>query len=485
MFSNSLILKNVFKRIFTVLCSGTVLLFSGMVSGQEVQNQASDVNASTAPIPYVYNQYPDWQVGMKPGFLPDPDGGYVYAHPTCWDNVLGPGDWRFNAWIDQGVTYGDKRTPRTNAPQVYNDMNNEYQMNQAYFALERRIKEDCQWSLGGRIDMLYGTDYYYTQAYGLEARNVGYMTTLDGDAINGVNRWNDTGSRHLAQDVARYGLSLPQFYAEAYIPFWYGVKVKMGHFYSGMSLESPMAMENFFYSHSYTSYYGVPTTLTGMLMTMKLGGNLEFLLGFNEGWNRFEVKEGGALSMMTGFQWKNDCDNIRLKFLVNSGKETWSYEDPESVKLNYLYKNYGVTVLSTQFEWQISQRLGTSLEYVYGKDDKGTAPVNNNCKSSDWMGIVNNWFYHCSDEVTLGLRAEWFRDNPQCGRIVYSDMFENQSSYTVFDISVGLNWKPCAWFTLRPECRWDSANLDAEPGYKFFGDKNSQFTFGMDMLLNF
>lgn len=416
---------------------------------------------------------------MAPNIVRDrADGWYKTVCPMSCDQFWGPGQWRFKAWLDQGITYGSKRQQETFAPQVYNDMYNTYQMNQVYLALERKVAEDCMsFSWGGRVDLFFGTDYYYTQAYGLEASNIGYMTTVTRPEGR-INHWNGDGKRFLAQDVSEYGFSIPQAYVEMYMPVMTGVKIKAGHYYSGMSIESPMAVENFFYSHSYTSYYGTPTTLTGV--DVSIGGSTGFSIfgGFDLGWNRVSTKDGGA-SGYGGFRWKDACNTFATQFMVHSGQESWTYVPNRFTPARNA--NFNVTVLSWLSEWRLNSWLATSLEFVYGWDNKGDFP-RKNFSSSSWTGITNSWYVRCTDTITTGLRFEWFQDNPQCGRIVYSQIF-NDSTYNVYDISLGVNWKPTYWCTVRPEVRWDWSDLNGP--IKFFNEKNSQFTFGMDLLLNF
>ena len=68
-------------------------------------------------------------------------------------------------------------------------------MNQLYLINERILKED-QLSWGGRIDLLYGTDFLYTVSAGLDA----YRTYPDPIELSGP-RW--ASSRY-------YGLAMPQ-----------------------------------------------------------------------------------------------------------------------------------------------------------------------------------------------------------------------------------------------------------------------------------
>lgn len=426
-----------------------------------------------------------WNYQLPFGVVRDRcQGGYKTVVPTGADSYLGPGEWRFNAWLDQGLTYGSSRNDETFAPQAYNDMYNTYQMNQLYLTAERRVKENgYNVSLGGRVDMFYGTDYYYTQAYGWEASNVGYLTTING--VEGrLNKWNGDGDRKLAQNVADYGLSVPQAYLELYAPLAYGMKIKAGHFYSGMGMESPMAPQNFFYSHSYTSYYGLPTTLTGVQVSFNAPCGWEIFGGFDLGWNRMATK-GSSGSGFGGVKWTNSCKTLGTQLMIHSGTETWTYANTSVRPRTIDSEDFNVTVLSWLTEWKINSWLSTNLEYVYGWDNKGNFP-RSGIESSYWTGVTNNWFVRCTDTTTVGLRFEWFRDNPQCGRIVYSSAYD-ATDYNVYDVSLGVNWKPTYWCTLRPEVRWDWSDLDANPisGQKFFGDKNSQFTFGMDLLLNF
>ena len=285
-----------------------------------------------APVQVPYGQMADDQSVTTETVLPDgiysypmssgivrdrTDGWYKSACPMSCDQFWGPGQWRFKAWVDQGITYGSSRIDETYAPQAYNDMYNGYQMNQVYLALERKVAEDgMNFSWGGRVDVFFGTDYYYTQAYGLEASNVGYLTTING--VEGrVNHWNGDGNRHLAQNVSEYGVSIPQAYVEMYMPIMTGVKVKAGHYYSGMSLESPMAVENFFYSHSYTSYYGTPTTLTGAEVTFGGSNGLSIFGGVDLGWNRMSTKSGVA-SGYGGVRWMDSCRTLATQFMVHS-----------------------------------------------------------------------------------------------------------------------------------------------------------------------
>ena len=76
----------------------------------------------------------------------------------------------FESWLDQGATLNTlSPRDRSNGPVAFNNRSNEYQLNQAYLRLKRDVNpEEDFWDLGGRVDLLYGTDSFYTTARGLE-----------------------------------------------------------------------------------------------------------------------------------------------------------------------------------------------------------------------------------------------------------------------------------------------------------------------------
>ncbi|MFM8892561.1 MAG: outer membrane beta-barrel protein, partial [Planctomycetia bacterium] len=113
-------------------------------------------------------------------------------------------------WIDAGIGGNGWGSP-FNGPITFNDRNWQGQMNQLYLVNEKGLDTaDAGFDWGGRVDLLYGTDYIYTTARGLVAN-------LYTQVLAGQPSW---GNRY-------YGLAMPQLYAEA----GYGDHaVKIGHF---------------------------------------------------------------------------------------------------------------------------------------------------------------------------------------------------------------------------------------------------------------
>ena len=118
--------------------------------------------------------------------------------------------WFSNLTTVQGFTWNpDNPASNFNTPLTFNDRANEYQFNQIYLSVGRRTSNDPVWDVGAQMDLLYGTDYFFTQSAGLETR------------IDGTRHWNGSGPRGTGN--ALYGLAMPQLFAEFQTPFsfWY------------------------------------------------------------------------------------------------------------------------------------------------------------------------------------------------------------------------------------------------------------------------
>src|SRR5690606_25807055 len=163
-------------------------------------------------------------------------------------------------WISAGITAnGRNTTGRFNGPVSFNDRHGDLMLNQFYTVIEREIDTECGFDIGGRVDLLFGTDYVFTESAGLETRR-------DFDS-----KWNNRRF---------YGLAMPQLYAEA----GYGdLSVKFGHFYTIIGYETVTAPDNFFYSHAYTMQYAEPFTHTGVLATWKASDTWTFTGGLVDG----------------------------------------------------------------------------------------------------------------------------------------------------------------------------------------------------------
>jgi hypothetical protein len=344
------------------------------------------------------------------------------------------------SWLDQGATL-NTLSPRNriNGPVVYNDRSNDYQLNQFYFRLKRDVdSESDAWDLGGRVDMLYGTDSIYTTARGLEVN----------DDLS--PKWN----------AQRYGLAMPQAYMEVYAPWGNGISMKLGHFYSILGYESVPATGNFFYSHSYVSQYGEPQTFTGLLGETTLG-DFTLQAGMVRGWNNWD-DNNNDLGFTGGIHWKSESERTKMSFCVYAGRE--QPDESSNVRMNY----------SLVFEEQISENWQYVIQHDYGSEPG--AGVHGSV--ANWYGIDQYLFYKISDCWKAGMRFEWFCDLN--GARVPGDT----QTADYFEWSTGLNWTPNERVMVRPEIRWDWTGT---PNFYPFGDgaRSNQVLLDCDVVVRF
>ena len=396
---------------------------------------------------------------------------------TCSNKTLGA--WFFDGWVEVG-SFMNTNWPdgRTNNPLYFNDRNGEAVMNQLYLTFGRRIDpRKGRWDFGGRIDVLYGTDFFHTSALGLETRRQYVFGGNTLDPTEAVQHWNSNTGLRRSGTASLYGLSLPQAYAEVFMPFGYGVTLKAGHFYSGMGLESAMAPQNFFYSHSYSFMHGAPLTLTGATATVKLNSRLSAEVGYTEGWNVFD-NPTGHISGLAGLHWKSLDKRTALSFMVHSGEDTMRGNDNRT--------NYTLA-----FQQKIGRRWQYSLEHAFGYEKNGAYVdvLTDRRGPGRWISVAQYLQWQWSETLSFGVRAEWFRDDGHT-RIQKSPVsmpFRELTGKDYYEITLGANWKPTRYLTIRPEVRYDRSDVkvNGQGGAYSNFTKKEMVSFAIDGIFRF
>jgi hypothetical protein len=346
------------------------------------------------------------------------------------------GNIAMHGWLAQGFTLNpDDPSNGFNGPLTFNDRANEYQLNQIYVAFEDIVDRcGCDWDLGGRVDLLYGTDYFFTQARGLETRT------------DGTPRWNSADGPR-GDGAALYGLAMPQLYAEVFAPFGDGLSVKLGHFYSILGYESVMYTQNFFYSHSYARQYGEPFTHTGMLADYRLGSNWTLLGGFTRGWDNWE-DVNGELAFLGGLEWCRSDGRESLRFALHTGSEDDLGENNR-------------TVYSMVYYRLLDRKLAYVMEHNFGVEDNA-AERDNGEKPAHWYGITNYLVWHINCETEFGLRVEWFRDEENARVLGIPLAGGVGGNYVATTIGMNIYPSICEGLVVRPELRYDWSDTEFE-----------------------
>jgi hypothetical protein len=349
-------------------------------------------------------------------------------------------------WIDQGVVFNSlSPSDRWNGPVVTADRSNDYELNQVWFGFERKVDtKGCGFDVGGRIDIMYGSDWRYGDSYGLET--------------------------HLDYQHQLYGLILPQMYLEV---AYNDLTVRLGHWAPSIGYEVVAAPGNFFYTHSYALAYSEPVLVTGMQADYKLSDQWNVIGGFNQGYMVFD--DGNAqLNFLGGVKWHNDDTKTSVSFMLDAGNQELQ----------------GITQLfdySLVFKQQLTENLLYAFEHVYGGEFPSVGGY------ARWYGLDQYLLYTINKCWSVGTRVEWFRDEEGArvagvGNVNYGWMGAPGFAGTFTEATFGLNWRPNGNFVLRPELRWDwyDGSTNAQNQLPFGdGTRSQQFLFATDLIFSF
>jgi hypothetical protein len=360
-----------------------------------------------------------------------------------------------NGWVNMGRTFNaDDPQSRYNGTLAPNDRN-EFQLNQTYLVMEKALKTDERcWDIGGRLDLLYGTDWIY-------GTSVGFETHPDGSP-----KWNSGRF---------YGLIMPQAYGEV----GYGnLSLKLGRFYTIIGYESLMAPNNFFYSMNYALRYAEPTTHTGGLFTWKTSEALSLYAGGVNGQDCTD-RQVDTFAALTGFAYTPKDKKYSLNFgLMTGGTETGirPFNDPR-------------TYFSTYFTYNFNEKFQSVTQWDAGWQQNFDLQGH----QADFWSLTQYLFYTINPCWKAGLRYDRFVDDQgtRLGGLRFGGPLGGNplplpsgNNGTVQAISAGLNYTRSANLRLRPELRWDWYGGGGAP---LFDDrtKNSQFTAAVDMIVLF
>jgi len=338
---------------------------------------------------------------------------------------------RVGGAIGAGITYNPASpTDRSNFPMTFNDRSNEFQFNRFRLFAQKDVNLSGKtWDIGGRFDFIVGADARYASAIGLD------------DKFTSHNRFNK--------------VALPQFYAQIFAPYGNGISAQIGHFFTLIGSASP------FYSLSYSAY-SEPSSHTGVLLSTPVNEHLTVsagaVLGTVDTLDNFD-KNLGTWNFLGNATWVKEATTAMVS--VVSGDDN---SDLSGLGKQSSNRTHASLVLTQDF----AQKWHYKFQHDYGYQALGF-----NEKSARWYGIEQDLMYDVSQQVTAGLRGEWFRD--QNGLKV---MFDGVPA-TYYGITAGLFWKPLKWITVRPELRYD---ISSNPVYNDLTDRQ-QFTVATSFVI--
>ncbi len=339
----------------------------------------------------------------------------------------------YSSWLSAGVSYASNNNDNhDNFPLTFNDRHTEFQLNQAYFSLQSPVNVEADhWNIGGQFDFMFGTDSRFTQSFQFDDRMIG------------------------EDDFRFYDVALPQAYLEVYAPWGNGLTMKVGHFYTLIGYEVVTAPDNFFFSHAYTMQYAEPFTHTGVLFQYPINNNFNLSLGAVAGWDSSDLGSEDW-SFLGNLSWVDDeaVTSVALSVISGDVASTGSNRSMYSLVITHQLTDQFSYVFQHDFGYEEQERFRTEDAY--------------------WFGINQYLFYEYNEQLSLGLRAEWFRDADDT-RLALG------ASSSFYEISAGLNWSPMEWLTFRPELRYDwvDSAVDAYDN----GNEDDLLSFSIDFII--
>ena len=305
----------------------------------------------------------------------------------------------------EGV-YMDNNVPLS---QAYNDLlsfddvPDHFHNGQTWFYLGHTADGSNGLGLGGRIDVVYGTDAQKTQAFG-----------NPGAGVRGFGTWD------ASLDHGEYGWAIPQAYGEIASG---DLSVKVGHFFTPIGYEVIPVTGNFFRSHSYTMFNSEPFTHTGALATYT-------------GMEALTLYGGWALGWDTGFDQLNS-GNIAIG--------GFAAELAEDITFTYMntYGNFGWRDggddNSYSHSMVLSMALTDRLQYIAQSDVIDTS--NPGVSEYETVGLNQYLIYKLNDFVSTGGRMEWWKAD----------------GVSFYEATGGFNFHVLENLIVRPEVRQDWA----------------------------
>ncbi len=357
-----------------------------------------------------------------------------------------------HGWIDAGFI-GNTGSPGSKFNGPYNavDRSNEAMLNQIYLVAEKLLPE-CDCGIGGRIDYLFGEDYFLAESIGIEKRR-------DGSA-----HWNKEF----------YGSAFPQAFVSLGSQ---RMNVQVGHFYSIVGYEGVMAPDNFFYSKSYSYQFAGPFTHWGAQANMRPTDGLNVQLGVHNGWDAFD-RVTNQLGFIGKVRYDSASTGAWSSFAITTGNES---NNSAGLLANTEFTN------RTRYSWLVGLPLTGRLDYVFhhwlGFQERGAIDGT----QANWYGIDQYLTYCVSRCSKVGMRFEWFRDEDgtRVGLNRPSNPNKPPFAGNFYSLSLGVNYTPTSYLIFRPEVRADLYDGDAVRNPFQDGADDNQVMIGFDAIARF
>jgi hypothetical protein len=361
-------------------------------------------------------------------------------------------------WIEGSYEYNfNVRNHTANAGRAYDAFeNNKGYLNQFDLTFERNVNPGPAWDVGGRVDIMYGSDSRFTTSSDFLDKQ-GDRTSFD---FGRQEAW----------------LDIPQAYVDIALPVLQGVRLRVGKFEFFKAID-PNA--NAFYTHPFEYVEAFPYTLTGISAYAPVTPAISVETGISRGWDQTFTDNNSAAIDGFGLVGWNISERARIVAAFITGPE--QYRDDghftTGVDLTFLYNP------SDQFAFVLDTTFGHQAGAVRGDFPGSTIapPTFVSFGDANWYGLTGTAAYKVNDLVVANGRLEWYRDEEG-----YTEGFPGQVN--LYEATVGVSITPLHStaigdnFILRPEVRYDYAS---RPFFNVSSPRHDQLTVAIDAIFNF
>ncbi|MDR1923786.1 MAG: porin [Planctomycetaceae bacterium] len=319
------------------------------------------------------------------------------------------------------------------------------QLNQLYLSVGRAVDGKRGLDIGGTTDFTFGTDAYLVQSNGLE---YGAGHGLANDS------WG-TGD---------YYSAIAQAYLEIAYKKW---NVKIGKVYTPFGSNSYKSTDRFFYSLADT-YAMVPATALAAYATYTVNDKLSVYGGWAQPDQFGETSDDNAF--LFGFDLQVS-KRLALSYALGVGTNETDPTNDIDYFVQSLVAKYQVNRRLTQvFDWSlynINPEVG---------DRQGV------------YGINTESIYQYNSRWAFGFRAGWGRN---INDFLYPSAGGGQGYDNKYTFSLGANWTPRKWLTVKTELRYDKFEDTAafythnDDGTARAAGKTDQFSGGVSAIVKF
>jgi len=347
---------------------------------------------------------------------------------------------------------------------------NHYMLNQVDLFVSRDV-DLKKFDVGGKVEVLYGTDASAIHSNGLMLGN--------------------ESSRDLGDDNLhpQYQFDIEQAYVDVALPVGNGLKVRAGKFDTLLGYESINPNSNPFYSHSYI-FQAEPFTHTGIIGIYQLTDALSVTGGVTRGWDQALKDNNGAIDGI--FQ----VSYALTKAWTVSLQGTVGPEDTQDTAHWRLAPD-----LTTTYTLNDKWSIGAEAIYIYdgGLNNKfgNTFSTADSGRTADAVhGAVGTYgdvwgaalyvAYKIDDRFTVNFRGEKLHDYSQ-------SVVSGPSATNWYEATLGMTITPLpkdrllSGIKVRPEIRYDyNDTTDAYASGRGPADSyKDQLSYGFDLIVNF